>query len=214
MSKNCSWTTSSIKRQYRLMHGSKHKNRSSDSDDNDDDSQRDDNERSSSKASSTDDEEECDSSDTDEVIRTVCGPDDGKKKQSDAELLEDKQTHRKKKRRKSSLMDEGEEDMINKIINGKMDDIEMLPYKRFNTSWDTSRHEYPLDVLTSGSHVLATTDISNRVNIWSLDSSTRRISSSAANGDLVKSIKLNDEIASTSIWSVCIDSSDRRHRKS
>lgn len=101
-----------------------------------------------------------------------------------------------------------------------MDDIEMIPLKRFNTSWDdeASRHEYPVDVLACGSRLVATADISNRVNLWSLETgmirrATVNNSLIGSEGDLVKSIKLTDTTASfspsTSIWSICFDPNDR-----
>lgn len=144
-----------------------------------------------------------------------------------------KQQRKQRKAAASAMM--SDEDMINKIINGKMDDIELVPFKRFNTKWDpttSSRHEYPIDVLTCGTHIVATADLSNRVNIWSLDPpSSMRTSAIPGGGgrltlpvgDLIKSIKLSDNtmmngnggtsstaaVATTSIWSICIDPSDR-----
>lgn len=132
---------------------------------------------------------------------------------------------RKKRNKRLNLWsDEGQEEMINKIINGKMDNIELVPLKRFNTKWASaaSRHDYPIDVLTCGSHVVVTADIGNRVNIWSLDSHADMAAMNSATGlgltgDLIKSIKLSNSNArnminsatSTSIWSICIGSNDR-----
>lgn len=117
--------------------------------------------------------------------------------------------------------DEDEEDMISKIINGKMDDIDLRPLKRFNTKWDmvtetssssaavskqqnAAYHEYPLDLVVCGSRLFATSDISNCVNVWSLEMPSL---STAASNDLIKSIKLSNN--SVSIWSMSLDETDR-----
>lgn len=109
---------------------------------------------------------------------------------------------------RSVLNDNQTEDMIEKIINGKMDEIDLIPLKRFNTNWNSlEKHQYPIDLLFCGSKTLATSDISNQIKIWPLESS------SSIPSDNIKTIKLNEHqnISSEmlSIWSISLDETDR-----
>lgn len=108
--------------------------------------------------------------------------------------------------RRRRRMSGDEDDVINKIINGKMDDIDVAPLKCFNErSAGRPCHQYALDIAACGSRVFATSDISNRINVWSLD--TRSMSTSH---DLIMSVKINDANGGdVSVWAMCFDEHDR-----
>lgn len=92
--------------------------------------------------------------------------------------------------------------MIHKIINGKMNEIELMPLKRLNTSLDAARHAYPIDAINVGSRIATTIDISNCIHVWSLETSLHR--TCALQNDLIKSIQFNEPV-----WATCLDEIDK-----
>jgi hypothetical protein len=130
------------------------------------------------------------------------------------------------------------DDLINKIINGQKDDIELKPYKLFNSSHDTDEkfsdlackwhkknHNYPIDLIACGNYLCATSDLNNQINIWSLMSantlmlhpsireSAQLLSFLNDPNDLIVSIEMNSNTSSAnaspvSIWSMCLTSDD------
>lgn len=196
------WSTSSIKRQYKIIHSKM--NRSpmindagvslcccnipkqdccdcrSDSDF----------ERSGSKNHQSDCDSECEDSEADDGYFSL------KRKNSlgsDLNLNE------------SNSIDK--DDMLNKIINGQKNDIDLAPYKIFNSDEefrnDSLKHNYPLDLISStGSSLLASSDLSNEIKVWSLG----QVESGSSN-DLFKSVNLND--GNCSIWTMCLTDDDK-----
>ena len=123
------------------------------------------------------------------------------------------------------------DDLINKIINGQKDDIELKPYKLFNSSqdkdekfsdlackWHKKNHSYPIDLIACGNYLCATSDLNNQINIWSLMSantlmlhpsireSAQLVSFLNDPDDLIVSIEMNS--SPISIWSMCLTSDD------
>lgn len=87
-------------------------------------------------------------------------------------------------------------DYINKIINGQQDEIDLVPFKTFNDHSE-NRHEYSLDVLTTGSSSLVSSDVSNKLKIWSLNEAVSSDISSIFNME-----------SCSSIWSICMTGDD------
>lgn len=138
-----SWSTSNIKKQYKIIHSKQNRSQESDDSDFDEDQQS----KSSSESS-----EDTNQNETNTVT-------------------------------------------LNKIINGQKDDIQLVPFKLINC-----KHEYPLDLISTSSNLFATSDLANRINIWSLEAN--RVETE---NDLIKSIALNQG----SIWSMTLTDDDQ-----
>ena len=103
------------------------------------------------------------------------------------------------------------DDLINQIINGQKDHVELRPLKFLNVQDDSatnSRHHHPfaIDLIVCGNDLCVTVDISNQINVWSLNSSIH----TNATSDLVLTI-LMDNITrnNNSVWSMTLTSDDR-----
>lgn len=193
------WSTKSIKRQYKKIHSrpanlnakyQKCKKKNSDYEDSDDDNCQ----ELHSCASSC---HETDfTSDSDHELYNVID----ESKQNDQSSVFEKKTNQLDK-----------DILLNKIINGQKDNIDLLPIKCFNTENSITKfHKFPIDLLTVGSYKLVTSDINNQILIWSLASSM------TTDYDLIQKIDLNsmnkkctEKSNPSAIWSIHISNNDR-----
>lgn len=86
-----------------------------------------------------------------------------------------------------------QDDYINKIINGQKDEIDLVPFKTIDCDSEL-RHDYSLDLLSIGSCLFVTSDVSNQLKIWSLDDS------------IYNTINMDN---CASIWSICLTDDDQ-----
>lgn len=188
-----SWGTSNIKRQYKMMHSRTKSN----------------NYETSSGSNSADNSTDSETDSRRDLSKKLRKR--HKKKQSDYETNSNND-----KSGDDQVQNENgtrdQEEIINKIINGKKDDIEVVPFKQFNIIWQNEKHEYPLDLIAFGSNLCATSDISNQINLWSLELSLPNTNGLIQeSSDLIKTLRLNEHIKSqaTSIWCICLEENDR-----
>lgn len=199
-----SWSTSNIKRQYKMIHHKKKRHRR----------RRRDNSDSSSMGSSTSatdsseysdclSEEDEHSSDADARHRRA------KKKHSDydTDKSEDDGDETTKSggefvTKNNCRNDEDDLNYLERVINGKRNNVELQPLKVLNSSYREGRHEYPVDLITYGAHFVCTSDLSNRVHVWSLDSTGVDSAGNIRTNDLIKTINLNQTTDESHYW-VC-----------
>ena len=178
-----SWSTSSIKRQYKIIH-SKVKRPSRDEDE---------------KYSDTDETKVHDDSDESDYYET--------------------DSHAVKSLNKY--------DIINQIINGQKDQIELRPLKllnfreEFKNELNTNQqqhHHYSIDMIEIGNYLCATVDLHDQINIWSLASSSLQTNDNSnlksiifneSKNDIVLSIDMQSFSKPASIWSMTLTNDDR-----
>lgn len=91
-----------------------------------------------------------------------------------------------------------DDEILNKIINGQKDNIDLEPCRILNATTG-QRHMYQIDQIACGQYVCVTNDLSNQVNIWSL-----QVTGST---QLIKVIR--NDVPNASIWSLCVSHDDR-----
>ncbi|CAF0771596.1 unnamed protein product [Brachionus calyciflorus] len=140
-----SWSTSTIRQKYKLIHSKSNRKKSKSINDSDhiycD--------RLKEDCSECYSETDSDNFDNDSSPTSIS------KKKSSNNLL--------------SELDSNKDDYINKVINGQQDEIDLIPFKTINLQNEKDKHEYPLDLIATSSSFLATSDISNQIKLWSLN---------------------------------------------
>jgi hypothetical protein len=92
-------------------------------------------------------------------------------------------------------------ELINKIINGQKDNVDLNALKMLNTE-PNARHAYPVDLLSCGNCVCATSDVANKIHVWSLLKTQNR-------SNLIKIIDLNETQSSAAVWCMCVSDDDK-----
>lgn len=193
-----SWSTSSIKRQYKKIHrgtvndtscSAKTRKRKNSDEIMDDDDQ----------CSTTSSRRSDSSSDSDyESCKIVDGPVDIHSNQNDSGY----------EQKMNKQIDK--DVLLNKIINGQKDDVDLTPVKYLNSEHISKLHKYPIDLISYGTFKCATCDINNQIIIWSLN-----ISLSSTENECLQAINLNliinksQDQPNIAIWSLCLTSDDK-----
>ena len=215
------WSTVNIKRQYNLIHTKKKRKQShhkkSECSSNDEINEDDDD----------DDDEECVTTSCEEACSSF---NSDNHEESENETMNRQGTIKKKStenRREAFNVEENEDllpsnqvhstrqqhvvkstkyskkdELINKIINGQKNNIDLEPYKIFNFD-PLTKHAYPIDSVACGNSLFASSDLANSIRVWSLLPSNKNVTQ-----HLIKSIDLKSQTAE-SVWSMCFSYDDK-----
>jgi hypothetical protein len=199
-----SWSTSNIKRQYKMIH-SKVKRKT--------------NNQFVEDEKYSDIEEQNDESSKEIMKRNDCF--------ENGEDSEDSNYYYETKSELSNKLNK--DDIIHQIINGQKDQLELKPLKTLNHNnqifaENFTNHNFSVDMIENGNYLCVTADLNNQINVWSLvpqslqtsfpflngDSNLKSlIFSESVKNDLILSINMQAFNRDTSVWSLSLTNDDR-----